>query len=229
MGDSPRVIAIGGGGCSNGTDPQLDEFVTSQCATEQPVVGFVGAASDDDGEKIAGFHEGFSGLSRLTSHLSQTSSAQQARTWVARQNIIYVGGGDTLRLLEHLRESGLGELLLDAANDGTLLAGVSAGAMCWFECSLSHAGGEELGPLAGLGLLAGSCCPHYSTERDRRELYPRAVAERRLPGGVAIDDGVAVLFAAQSEPVAFSARDEAWAYSVERAGGSVEAVRLGAI
>jgi hypothetical protein len=59
MGDLPTVIAMAGGGCTNGRDAKLDEFVVGKCPLPRPQIGFIGAASCDDAGKISGFHVGF--------------------------------------------------------------------------------------------------------------------------------------------------------------------------
>ena len=78
-----------------------------------------------------------------------------------QQDLIFVGGGNTANLLAVWRVHGLDGILREAWESGVVLAGGSAGANCWFEASTT----DSFGPLAalpdGLGLLAGSFCPHY--------------------------------------------------------------------
>jgi dipeptidase E len=82
-----------------------------------------------------------------------------------------------------------------AWRDGTVLAGISAGAICWFEACLTDSFGPQLEPLNdGLALLAGSACPHLSDEALRRSRYAQAIAAGQLPGGYGIEDGAALHF-----------------------------------
>jgi len=102
-----------------------------------------------------------------------------------------------------------------------VLCGLSAGANCWFEASNT----DSFGPLAalrdGLGLLAGSTCPHYDGEAERRASYHRLIACGELPGGYALDDGAAAHFIGTRLQEVVSSRPGAKAYRVTRRGGRV--------
>jgi peptidase E len=219
----PHIIAIGGGGFANGADPALEDFMLSRCEVARPRIGFIGAASDDSQDKITRFYDRFAGQAGGLSHLPKDAALGVAREWLAGQDMIYVGGGNTAELLQQWRASGVDTVLCDAGRRGVVLAGVSAGAICWFESGLSDSGGGGLAPLSGLGLIKASCCPHYSSEAERRIAFPARIRGRDLPDGFAIDDGVAVVFAGGERPHAFSARPGCWAYEVIRtgAGGTV--------
>ncbi len=207
------VIAIGGGGFTHGSDPELEDFVLAQCPRPHPRVGYIGAANHDRADRIDRFHQRFA-YAGSTSRLRQDTPPQAAADWVAAQDIIYLGGGDTAHLLQFLKAGDLDRRLGQAAMNGTILAGVSAGAVCWFEYALSDASGDGLAPLPGIGLIGGSCCPHYASEPERRPAFRRAIANGFMPAGLAIDDGVAVLMHHDRPPRAFSARPGAGAYYV---------------
>ena len=213
-----RLIAIGGGGFTHGTDPDLDAFVVRQSGRARPRVGYIGTASHDDPVRIARFSERFAGLAEQLTHLPDGSSRKAASDWLNGLDVLYVGGGNTLHLVETWRTTGLDDLLFQAAHDGVLLAGVSAGAACWFEYALSDSGGAGLAPLRGLGLFRGSLCPHYSSEPQRPPAFQRSVADGSLPDGLAIDDGVAVLVGDNGPRFAVSARAGSSAYRVCRNG-----------
>ncbi|MFT5220367.1 MAG: dipeptidase E [Gammaproteobacteria bacterium] len=215
---NPVIIAIGGGGFTHESDPELEDFILTQCPVTQPCIGYIGAANHDNADRINLFYQRFSDIAGTTSHLPENESTQSASNWVARQDIIYVGGGDTGYLLRYFRQYGLDNILAAAANAGTILAGVSAGAVCWYEFALSDSAGNGLAPLPGLGLVEGSCCPHYSSEPERQSAFQRQIANGSLPNGLAIDDGVAVLIRPDQPPLAYSAREGAGAYRVENEG-----------
>jgi peptidase E len=108
------------------------------------------------------------------------------------QDVIFVGGGSVAGLAAVWRVHGLDEVMRRAWAAGIVLAGVSAGALCWFEGGTTDSFGPRLRAFTGgLGLLAGSYCPHYSSEPARRPLYEELVAAGTLPPGVACDDGAA--------------------------------------
>lgn len=111
------------------------------------------------------------------------------------QDVIFVGGGSTANMVAVWRVHGLDQVLRRAWEQGVVLAGVSAGAICWFAGGTTDSFGPELRPFAdGLGLLAGSYCPHYDSEPRRRPAFQALVADRTLPGGIGCDDGAAAHF-----------------------------------
>lgn len=213
---SVRVIAIGGGGFTHDRDPELDDFVLSQVRSSRPRIGFIATASREDPQKIHRFHRRFSGLCAHHDSLPSSTEAKALAAWLETLDAVYVGGGDTLHLLAHWRANGWDRVLIGAAQRGVLMAGVSAGANVWFEMALSDAGGKGLAPISGIGLVPGSCCPHFSEEPQRQSAFAACVALGELPDGVAIDDGVAVLFEDGEARTAFAARASAGAWHVRR-------------
>jgi dipeptidase E len=220
------VIAIGGGGFTHETDPDLEDFILAQSPVKHPNIGFIGAASHDSPSRIDLFYQRFLGSAQSPSHLLQSASIQTAKDWVSQQDIIYVGGGDTQHLLNYCRKNQLDHELAIAANSGTILAGVSAGAVCWYEFALSDAAGNGLKPLPGLGLLPGSCCPHYSSEPERQIAFQRQISNGALPNGIAIDDGVAVLMRSGQLPRFYTAREGLGAYAVEKRASDSISTRI---
>jgi peptidase E len=107
------------------------------------------------------------------------------------QDIIFVGGGSVANMLAVWRVHGIDQILRKAWHAGIVLAGSSAGGICWFEGGTTDSFGAKLRAYTdGLGMLAGSFCPHYHSEAERRPLFHRLVADGELPGGLACDDGV---------------------------------------
>ena len=135
--------------------------------------------------------------------------------------MIYVGGGNVRSMLAVWREWGLPALLREAWQGGTVLAGISAGAICWFEQGVTDSRADALGPIDCLGLLPGSCCPHYDGEAERRPIYHAMLAEGRICAGIAIDDEAAVHFVGDRARHVVSARSGATAYRIETRGGEV--------
>ncbi|WP_368497606.1 Type 1 glutamine amidotransferase-like domain-containing protein [Herbiconiux sp. A18JL235] len=114
---------------------------------------------------------------------------------VADADLVWVGGGSVVNLLALWRAHGLDSLLIEAARRGTVLAGTSAGALCW------HVGGptSSRGPALdlvddGLALVPASLAVHYDSQPLRRPLFHSAIAEGRLPAGHGLDEGTAVLY-----------------------------------
>lgn len=102
-----------------------------------------------------------------------------------------------------------------------MLCGVSAGALCWFEAGSTDSFGSGLSPLRdGLGFLAGSCCPHYDGEAERRPTFRQFVADG-LPSGYGVDDSAALHVVGTQLAEAVSSVPNARACRVERHGDAV--------
>jgi peptidase E len=124
------------------------------------------------------------------------------------------------------REWGVPDLLREAWDSGVVLAGVSAGAICWFEQGLTDSWAGELRPLECLGFLPGSCCPHYDGEAERRPSFHRLLARGELGAGVAIEDWTGIHFSGTAINRVVSAKSGGRAYSVRAVNGSVQEVPL---
>jgi peptidase E len=135
------------------------------------------------------------------------------------QDVIFVGGGSVANMVAVWRVHGIDEILRKAWHAGIVLAGSSAGGICWFEGGTTDSFGVRLRPFTdGLGMLAGSFCPHYNSEQERRPLYRRLVADGTLPDGVACDDGAGAHYVDETLAELVSDRPGANAYRVAAAG-----------
>jgi peptidase E len=187
------LVALGGGGATHGLDAPIDDFVLQHLGADSPRVGFLDWARPDRAERLQHLRERLAGRCAGVDTLALDAGGADAARWLGGRDLLYVGGGDTARLLEALRHTPAGQAVVGAARAGLLLVGVSAGASVWFDCALSDAGGRGLRRLDGLGLLAGSFCPHFDSEPERRPAFAAAIARGDMPPGLAVDDGVAVL------------------------------------
>jgi peptidase E len=218
------IVALGGGGFMTEPDnPRLDRYLLSLARRTPPKICYVPTASGDSHYNIARFYDAFTVGRCLPSHLRLFSrKVQDLRTFVLEQDIIYVGGGATTYMLSIWRLAGLDTVFREAWERGIVLSGISAGALCWFEAGLTDTFGRPLQPLRdGLGFLAGSFCPHYDGEKDRRPAFHAAVAEGTIPPGIAADDGVAVVYRGAEIAEIVSSRPAARAWRVERGPAGV--------
>ena len=184
-----QIIASGGGGFGRTLDrlPQ-ERYILDQCGAERPKVGFLPQASCEDGGYVASFYEAFTRLGAEPTTISLFGVVKPE--WEERllaQDVIYVGGGNTRSMLALWREWGVDRVLRQAWENGADLAGVSAGAICWFEEGVTDSV-WPLGVLPCLGFLEGSCCPHFDGEVERRPSYTKMLAEGRIGAGIALDD-----------------------------------------
>jgi len=220
---------MGGGGFSMEPDNLLlDRFILSTAAVPQPKVCFVGTASGDAQTYIDNFYAAFRTLPCTPADLSLFKPpTTDLRSFVMEQDVIYVGGGNTRNLIVLWREWGLDRILHEAWLAGVVMAGISAGSICWFQQGLSDSViPGDLAPLDCLGFLPGSNCPHYDGEPGRRPSYHRFVREGKLDAGYAADDGAALHFIGPELKAVVSSREAAKAYSVRLAGTEVEEVAL---
>lgn len=188
-----QVVALGGGGFLMEPDnPALDLYVLRQARTQRPTVAFLATARGDSDSCVARFYAAFSRYDCRPSHLPFFERTPPLRDFLLRQDVIYVGGGNTKSLLAVWRDWGLPELLREAWEAGTVLAGVSAGAICWYQCGITDSHAGRLAVLECLGFLQGSCCPHYDGDRERRPAYHQFLLDGAIPPGVAVDDWAAV-------------------------------------
>jgi dipeptidase E len=219
-----QIIALGGGGFSMEPDnPLLDLYILEQASKPNPKVCFVPTASGDSDNYISRFYKAFDSHKCVPSHLSLFEPpSSDMEDYVLDKDIIYVGGGNTKNLLALWREWGLDVTMNKAWQEGIVMAGVSAGSICWFESGVTDSFGGELKPLSSLGFIKGSNCPHYDGEAHRRPAYRKLVSAGELPGGLAADDGAAVHFIDDKLHIAVSSRPEAKVYHVKLKEGILQ-------
>lgn len=228
MPEKPRqIIPIGGGGFYR--DPEnleLEKYVVAQSGVENPRVAFVPTASGEPDHYVASFYAAFLKIGCRPSVLSFFKRTPDLRAFLLQQDVIFVGGGNTKSLLAVWREWGVDALLREAWESGIVLTGVSAGAICWFEQGLTDSFSDGLRPLACLGFLPGSCCPHYDGEPQRRPSYHQLLSAGEIAAGVAIEDWTGVHFKGRDFHRVVSSRKGARAYRLRAAHGSVQEVPL---
>ena len=212
---SGQIVAMGGGGFMMDPRSPLDEFLLSLSPAAHPRVCFVPTPTGDRDPVIAAFFEAFSGRDCKPSCLRVFGRPERPAEQLADQDVIYVSGGNTANALALWRLHGVDRALREAWARGAVVGGVSAGANCWFECSVTDSFGPQLDPLRdGLGILPGSFCPHYDGEELRRPMYRKLVDEGFAPG-YAADDGVALHFVGTELREIVTSQPGAWAYRVE--------------
>ncbi|ANU21939.1 peptidase E [Planococcus donghaensis] len=215
-----QIIAMGGGGFSMEPDnPLIDQYILKQANKTRPKICFIPTASGDADSYIEKFYNFFNQQDCEPSHLSLFKPhTRNLEAFVLQQDIIYVGGGNTKNLLVLWKEWGLDQLLKTAWDQGIVLAGLSAGSICWYEQGVTDSYGDKLEPLEALGFLLGSHCPHYDGEAERRPTYRQFVEQGTLQPGIAADDGAAVHYIDQDIKKVVSSRLAAKAYRVFKGG-----------
>ncbi|MBC7812992.1 MAG: peptidase E [Burkholderiales bacterium] len=223
-----HIIAMGGGGFSMEPDnPALDQYVIQQSGKAAPKVCFLAQASSESLEYTVNFYRAFNRLGCSASHLSlfKPHTADIAG-FLGEQDIIYVGGGNTKSMLALWREWGLDVTLKQLNENGTLLAGISAGAICWFTQGLTDSIFGQLIALPCLGYLPFSATPHYDGEPGRRPAFQARVGSGELMAGYAFDDCAAGHFVDGALVECVSSRPNTKGYFVEKQGDGVSETPL---
>jgi dipeptidase E len=225
------IFAMGGGGFTmEPGNPLLDDFVLSLAprAPRAPRILFLPTASGDTTTQINSFYARFSGRACVPDHLPLfrlRDIERPLREMVLAQDILYVGGGSMRNLLAIWSAHGLDRVLIDAWRRGIALAGLSAGAMCWFEGGVTRSDGPPMA-ISGLGLLEGSLTVHADGEPERLPVWLASVRDGTLPGGWAVDDGVGLLFRGQRLQRVVSSRPGAGVQRVDAIAGELVRARL---
>ena len=193
-----KIISIGGGRMmvTKGKDPQtlrIDEEIVRLSGKKNAKVLFIPTASLDDEKYCQSFSDHFG--SRLGCSVDnlllyrEKPSQSQIREKILGADIIYVGGGNTLRMMNLWRQLSIDKLINRARLKGTVLSGLSAGCICWFRQGNSDSrkfaneSDKTLIKVSGLDYVNALICPHYDVEKHRQ---PALKAMMRSSSGVAI-------------------------------------------
>jgi peptidase E len=218
---TPTILAMGGGGfTAGGVDPALDELVLRLTETPRPRLCLLPTAGGDSEHQIRRYYETFGDSLCDPSHISLFRLGRNPvplREHLLTQDAIYVGGGSMVNLLAIWRAQGLDAILHEAWQSGVVLAGLSAGSMCWFEWGVTTSSGAPA-PSQGLGFLPGSNSVHHDSEPARRPVYLEGVRRGAIPPGYAVDDGAALIFRDTQLDEVVTAREFAHAYHVTQTG-----------
>lgn len=204
------------------------EYLLELAGKPRARVAFVPTATGDSTETLVNMYGRFPADRSERTHLALFNrTIEDIEAYLLAQDIIWIGGGNTANLLAVWRVHGVDRALRTAWEHGVILTGGSAGSLCWFECGTTDSFNlARLAPLRdGLGFLAGSHCPHYDGEPQRRPLYQALVAEG-FPAGYAIDDDAALHFVDHRLAEVVTARAGASAYRVERGPEGVVETKL---
>ena len=218
------MLAVGGGVLMpRDTVPLQLRYAMELSGQPRPKLCNLNTANGDDPNAYLRFYDRLAGTNAQVRHLSlfPMPNVADPEDLLMSQDVIFVGGGSVANMVAVWRVHGIDEILRKAWQAGVVLAGSSAGGICWFEGGTTDSFGRELRPFTdGLGLLPGSFCPHYNSEPGRRPLYHRLITDGTLPGGIACDDGAAAHFTDDTLTELIADRSTARAYRVSGSAGS---------
>lgn len=197
------IIAIGGGELRNKETLPIDEYACElakkRAGDRRAVALFLGTASHDYMPYYNTFHKIYTGVFGLKTDCALTVNVtyddQKLNDKFEKADLIYGGGGDTVFMLEKWKERGITERILKAYNDGKIICGLSAGAICWFEQAYTDSfilrGDDKYAFAPMLGVLKGGACPHYD---ERKADFTKSVKTESEKKWYCIENRCALVF-----------------------------------
>jgi dipeptidase E len=188
-----QIIALGNGGL-NSKNPLLDFYILAQSQKKNPKICLLPTASGDDRGLVKYFLDVYSNWPCEPSVLTLFNPhTADIKGFLMEQDIVFVSGGQSKSMLGCWDIWGIGDMLSDAYHNGTILAGSSAGSVCWFDTCITDSIPGTLSVMPALGILPFSNCPHYSSE-SRREAYKHYITTNQIEAGYACDDDAGAHF-----------------------------------
>jgi peptidase E len=215
-----KIVAYGAG-----YNPPFLKFIAGLTGKDVPRICFLPTASADGEQGIIRFYEMCTPLDvkpfvqkMFISSYNQKESFEEV---LLSMDAIVVGGGNTLNMMAIWKAQGIDMILQKAWDKGIVLAGGSAGSLCWFEEGTTDSRPKELSKVTCLGFIKTSHCPHYDAEPQRRPLYHQYIKSKELKAGYACDNKAAIYFEDNAVKKVLAIDDNSNAYYVYEKNGEV--------
>ena len=227
-----KIVAIGGGALSSFETLEIDREIISLADKPRPRALFIPTASSDSVERWHEFESVYGGRLGCETDvlylLDVTPTIGELEKTILSSDVIFVGGGNTLKMMRRWRRLDVDRVLRSAYNRGIVLCGVSAGAICWFahghsdSMSFYDPDGWSYIRVKGMGLIDAFACPHYDSETAgvKRQQDFHNMVKKHGGMGIAIDDHCAIEFI-DDEYRLITSKPGAGAYRVYRRGGQI--------
>jgi dipeptidase E len=187
------IVAIGGNSFPKGTLTPIQRYVLSLSRRPVPRICFIPTAVGDAQYAIDNFHAAFGSIPSELSHLTLfNNTTRDVEALLVLQDVIIVSGGNTRNMLLLWEAWGVAAAIRAAWDCGTVLAGQSAGGLCWFESGITDSYPHQFREMACLGWVPGSFCPHYDSEPGRQPVLEKLIGNGTLPSGYAVEDDAAI-------------------------------------
>lgn len=235
----PRtIVAIGGGEIRTRGTVAIDREIIRLSNKKNPKLLFIPTASSDSEEYWKHVQKYFGGFLKCKTDvlflIKEQPSTEQIRRKILAADIVYVGGGNTLMMMRLWRRLGVDKFLVSAYENGTVLSGISAGSICWFESghsdSMSFYNPQKWKYInvRGLGLISGIHCPHYNgmTRGIPRRKHFRDMIRKTGGLGIALENNCAIEFIDGQYYKVISSKNYSRAYRVYKSGGEVVAEQI---
>lgn len=199
-----KIIAIGGGEIKNKTTLKIDEYIANlakaHAGEKRANALFIGTASHDSMPYFNSFRKTYTSVFDIKAEVALMvygeMDDEKIAAKIAAADCIYVGGGDTVFMLEKWKERGVDKLLFEAYESGTVICGLSAGAICWFsdmytDYEIMRGVGSSYVLRRGLGILDGAMCPHFN---ERETDFISAMKNGNLKAAYCVENDAAIEF-----------------------------------
>ena len=232
------IVAIGGGNIRTRGTAAIDRELIRLSKQKHPKLLFIPTASSDAERYWRHVQNYFGRFLKCRTDvlflIREQPSKEQIRSKILSADVIYVGGGNTLRMMRLWRRLGVDKLLKLAYENGTILSGISAGAICWFDSGHSDSMSFynprkwKYVNVKGLRLLKGILCPHYNgmTRGIPRRKFFRDMIRKTGGIGIALENNAALEFIDGRLYRVLTSKNHARAYRLYRHGGEVLSLRI---
>jgi dipeptidase E len=221
-----RTIFITGGDFS----PVFIKYVAALTKKSEPKICYIPTASADNIYSISYWYELCSQLPVkpyvLRTFINAAPGQKTFEETIMSMDAIVVGGGSTLNMMAIWRAQGIDTVLRKAYDHGIVMAGGSAGSLCWFNAGPTDSRPIHLTFVDCLGFIKTSHCPHYHSEPTRKPIYQQAILNGTLGPGYACDDRAGILFENEKLVKCVASDDTSHAYFLSLADGKIKEDQL---
>ena len=228
-----RIIAIGGGDLRERTTLKIDEYIAGlakeRAGENRANALFIPTASHDYMPYYNTFHKVYTGTFNIKTDVALTVfkdvDLEKMKAKFEKADMLYVGGGDTVFMIESWKQSGLLPLIKDAYERGVIIAGLSAGAICWFsdiytDSTAALGEGDKYAMFKGLNWLEGKISPHYGA----RMLDFDQIVCYNFDCAYGVEDDAALVIENGAIVGCVSSGGKAW--KLERANGALKKTEI---
>ncbi|WP_145053106.1 Type 1 glutamine amidotransferase-like domain-containing protein [Paenibacillus xylanexedens] len=228
-----RIVAIGGGEMRFHETLPIDRYIVEFSNIENPKLLFIPTASNDAQGYIdtvkAVYGEQLGCEVDTLCLFDQDISDETIKNKILSSNIIYVGGGDTVKMMEIWRTKKVDQYLKKAFAHNIVLSGLSAGSICWFleghsnsSIEANRDGWWDREQVIGFGLIPANHCPHYN--EDGHETFDDNMLDKEVPG-IALENNVAIVIDGDMYKIVKS-NTENKAYVLKKCNGKMNKIEL---
>lgn len=224
------LIAIGGGEIKNKTTLKIDEYIAnlakSHAGEKRANALFFGTASHDSMPYFNSFRKTYTSVFDIKAEVGLLvygeMDMQKIKDKINAADCIYVGGGDTVFMLDLWKKKGVDKLLIEAYNNGKIICGLSAGAICWFtdmytDFEIMRGQSASYSLHKGLGLIDGLITPHFD---EREKDFTETFVNSGFESAYCLENDAAIVFKNGAPEKSLSSGGKA--YILKKENGKIE-------